>query len=241
MKLSVIIPAYNEEKLIAYCLENLAVALASVTDPVFESELIVVDNNSTDRTAEIAKKAGAAVVFEPINQIARARNRGTEAAAGEWLLFVDADTWPGVAVLRNLRAVIERGGAVGGGSTMRIDSIPRAARILEMLWNFISPRFGWAAGGFFFCRADAFHELGGFSGELFASEEIDFSRRLGRWGRARGLHFVILKGSPVLSSGRKAKIYSGREMLVHTWRMFRNPRKALRSREDCKIWYDGRR
>ena len=60
----------------------------------WDFELIVCDNNSTDRTAEIARAAGATVVFEPVNQIARARNSGAAAATGDWLIFVDADSHP---------------------------------------------------------------------------------------------------------------------------------------------------
>ena len=62
-------------------------------------ELIVCDNNSTDRTAEIARNAGARVVFEPVNQIARARNRGAAAATGDWLIFVDADSHPSAGLV----------------------------------------------------------------------------------------------------------------------------------------------
>ena len=57
-----------------------------------EGQLIVVDNNSSDATAQIARDHGATVVYEPVNQIARARNRGAEAAEGEALIFLDADS-----------------------------------------------------------------------------------------------------------------------------------------------------
>ncbi len=60
--------------------------------PGLTHEIIVVDNNSTDLTAELAKQAGAKVVFESINQIGRARDTGATAATGDWLLFVDADS-----------------------------------------------------------------------------------------------------------------------------------------------------
>ena len=78
-------------------------------------ELIVCDNNSTDRTVEIARAAGAQVVFEPHNQISRARNRGAGAATGEWLLFVDADSTPSRELFEDLREAIEGGRVLGGG------------------------------------------------------------------------------------------------------------------------------
>ena len=71
MKLSVIVPAFNEEKYIAGCLQSIRKAMGAQARPGFEWELIVCDNNSTDATAELAGKENARVVFEPINQIGR--------------------------------------------------------------------------------------------------------------------------------------------------------------------------
>ena len=64
MKLSVVIPAWNEEQLLPACLDSVRMAFAARPDQ--SPEVIVVDNNSTDRTAEIARAAGAQVVFEPV-------------------------------------------------------------------------------------------------------------------------------------------------------------------------------
>ncbi len=94
MKISIIIPAFNEERLLGGTLAQVKSAMDVFTRRRWESELIVCDNNSTDHTAEIARAAGATVVFEPENQIARARNSGAAAAAGDWLIFVDADSQP---------------------------------------------------------------------------------------------------------------------------------------------------
>src|SRR5678815_1294200 len=94
MKISIIIPAFNEERLIAHTLASVQHGTAEFVRRGWETEVIVCDNNSTDRTAEIARAAGAKVVFEPVNQIARARNSGAAAAGGDWLIFVDADSNP---------------------------------------------------------------------------------------------------------------------------------------------------
>lgn len=92
MHLSIIIPAFNETRLIESCLQSVSTSLVGNGRPDFKSEIIVVDNNSTDNTAELARQAGAQVVFEPINQIGRARDAGAAEAMGDWLLFVDADS-----------------------------------------------------------------------------------------------------------------------------------------------------
>ena len=80
MKVSVIIPAWNEEQLLPACLESVRMAFAARPD--LRPEVIVVDNNSTDGTAALANAAGARVVFEAKNQIARARNTGAAVATG---------------------------------------------------------------------------------------------------------------------------------------------------------------
>jgi glycosyltransferase involved in cell wall biosynthesis len=94
VKISIIIPAFNEERLLGASLRQIKAAAGAFTARGWEVELIVCDNNSTDRTSEIAYAAGADVVFEPVNQIARARNSGAAAASGDWFIFVDADSHP---------------------------------------------------------------------------------------------------------------------------------------------------
>jgi glycosyltransferase involved in cell wall biosynthesis len=89
LKLSVVVPAFNEEKLLAATLRHIRAGLHGFDQNGWATELVVCDNNSTDRTARVARSAGARVVFEPVNQISRARNAGAAAAVGDWLLFVD--------------------------------------------------------------------------------------------------------------------------------------------------------
>src|SRR6266480_4245946 len=82
------------------------------------AELIVCDNNSDDRTAEIARAAGARVVFEPVNQIARARNTGAAHAAGEWLIFIDADSQPSRELFAEAAEAMQGGRCLAGGATL---------------------------------------------------------------------------------------------------------------------------
>lgn len=231
MKISVIVPAFNEEKLLAATLARIREATAGL-----DAELIVCDNNSTDRTAEIARQAGAKVVFEPVNQISRARNSGAAAASGDWLVFVDADSLLGHELLQDLVEALRSGRYVGGGATVRFDEADRASHAAVAIWNAISRTMRWAAGSFVFCRSDAFRAIGGFSTELYASEEIDFSRRLKRLGA-----FTILHRHPLRTSGRKVRLYSKREYFRLLARIVFSGGRALKRRDDCFAWYDGRR
>lgn len=241
MKISVIIPAFNEEKHLGVCLESVRSAIEALAQPGLDSEVIVVDNNSNDRTSEIAERGGAAVVFEPHQQIGRARNVGARAASGDWLLFIDADSQLRAHSLAEMLDCIKSDRYCGGGCLIAIDRAPRAAHLMVGLWNWISSRTGWAAGSFLFCRADAFAEIHGFSDSLYAGEEIDLSRRLKRWGKSRGLAILILRGTPHVSSGRKFYLYGKRELLLHLGRCLVLAPWVLRSRRHLGFYYDDRR
>ncbi|MCA1623296.1 MAG: glycosyltransferase [Acidobacteria bacterium] len=89
MKFSVIIPAYNEENYLPNTLAAIKIALARIDSP---AEIIVVDNESADKTALIAESYDAKVILEKEHNIAKVRNTGAKSAAGEVLIFVDADT-----------------------------------------------------------------------------------------------------------------------------------------------------
>ncbi|MEW5905570.1 MAG: glycosyltransferase [Elusimicrobiota bacterium] len=241
MKISVVIPAYNEEKLLGACLESVKDAFGGPAGNGLPHEVIVCDNNSSDSTARIAAAAGARVVFEPVNQIGRARNAGAAAAAGEWLLFIDADSRLSVSTLEQLRAAIAGGACCGGGARVGLESAPPLpGRAAAWLWNLISRTFRLAAGSFIFCRADAFRDTGGFSRELYAAEELDLSRRLTRWGKEKKLSFVILPG-PHMSSGRKLRLYSVTDFLVLLFFLAFRPGRTLRDPGRLKYLYDGRR
>lgn len=241
MHLSIIIPAFNEEHLIETCLQSISTSLAANYKVGFSSEIIVVDNNSTDDTAHLARQAGARVVFEPINQIGRARNAGAAVAAGDWLLFVDADSILNPGLLSEILQLIEEGRSVGCGSTIRMEGLPWWADWGVKLWTVTSVTFHWAAGALVVCRSDAFREVGGFNQELYAADEITLSRQLRQWGRRRGLEFVILTKCPLETSARKVMLYSAGEIFGQILRVLLHPRRSLQDKKQLPIWYDGRR
>ena len=182
LRLSVVIPAYNEAKLISGTIGAVRRSLASAGLGEAEYEIIVCDNASSDATAALAAGAGARVVFEPERQIARARNVGASRARAPWLLFLDADSWPDAALVGELLAVLDDDRVVAGGCTLRMDDVPPVIGVALLAWNLTSRLCRWAAGSFVFCRSDGFRAIGGFGLEFYVAEEIDFSRRIKRWG-----------------------------------------------------------
>jgi len=240
MKISIVVPAYNEEKILRDSISAIRNA-ATAFETGMEWELIVCDNNSTDRTAEIAREGGAQVVFEPINQISRARNRGASVAGGDWLIFVDADSFPTRELFARVATHMRDPKCGGGGCLVQLDGDYPGAQLLVSTWNAISRVLRWAAGSFVFCDARLFREIGGFSEQLFASEEIDLSRRLKQAARAKKRRMVIITEERLVTSSRKMHLYTRGEHLRFMVKVFLFPRKVLASREQCSLWYNGRR
>ena len=229
-RVSLIVPAYNEEFVLPATLQALRDGADALGLP---SELIVVDDGSTDRTAEIAQEMGARVVRVSLRHIAGARNAGGRAATGDVLIFVDADTIVSSGILRDAIAAIDAG-AVGGGAGVRYrDGAARWAALVTAVVIWVMRRAKWAAGCFVFVRRDVFDRTGGFDERYFASEEIHFSRAVKKHGP-----FVMLRGD-VVTSARKAKFFSAgsvfMQFLVMLWP------GSLRRRERLGFWYDGQR
>jgi len=230
--ISFIVPAYNEELLLGPTLLALHAAAQALGEP---HEVIVVDDASTDRTAAVAEEHGARVVPVAHRQIAATRNSGARASAGDFLIFVDADTVVNAAVVRAALQAM-RDGAVGGGCDLRFDGrLPFWGRLL--IWSF-RPLYRvarLASGCFLFCTRRAFEAAGGFDEALYAAEEAAMSRALKRQGR-----FVVLRES-VLTSGRKLRAHSLWEVLRFLCRLAVLGRRGVRERKGLEIWYDARR
>jgi glycosyltransferase involved in cell wall biosynthesis len=235
MDYSIIIPAYNEATELPATMQAIRDAMCTVS---LLGELVVVDNNSSDQTSATAHTHGAdRVVFEPVNQIARARNTGARGCLGRYLIFVDADTRIAPELLAEALRLLEGGNCVGGGATIRFEG---AIGFLGMtgiaLWKQVSKLTRTAAGSFFFCTREAFEAVGGFDEKLYASEEVRCSRLLRKWGRTHGQRFEIISKYPALTSARKLSWYSGPQILGWVALMLLMP-LAVRSRKLCGFWY----
>jgi hypothetical protein len=103
------------------------------------------------------------------------------------------------------------------------------------LWNAVRAAGGWPRVLNFVLR-EAFEAVGGFSERVYASEEIWLSRAVKRWGRRRGLPFVVLRDHPVVTSGRKARWYPAPVILAVAIALLLCPFLVL-SRRFCFVWY----
>jgi len=241
MKVSIVVPAFNEEKMLPLSLGAIRKALEAFDAIGWQTEVIVCNNNSTDRTAEVSQENGAKVVFEPVNQIARARNRGAGEATGDWLIFVDADSFPSPELFARVAEEIKSGKYVGGGCLIKLDQMWPGIFFLLGFWNLVSRLRRWAAGSFIFCERTAFEKVGGFSKNLFVTEELEFSKRLKVYGRNAGKKVKIITDVRMLTSARKMHLYGRREHLRFLLKAMLLHKRVVSSREECHPWYDGRR
>jgi len=179
-KVSVVMPAYNEAEFIETTLK----ALLAQTYKDFE--LIVVDNNSTDNTGEIAKRYGARVIVEKEKGVAAARNTGFANAKGEIIACTDSDSIPPANWVEQIVEAYKKNPsmvAFGGGGLLY--SGPNDARAAA---RFLFPSFslldrylsgGWNLNGFnLSVRSEAFKKIGGFRKDLVMGEDIDLAKRL---------------------------------------------------------------
>lgn len=232
VRLSVVIPAYNEESELPATLEA---ANKAIAESGLACELIVSDDDSTDRTPQIAAEFGAIVHHAHCRQIAGNRNAGASVARGEILLFVDADTRITVDSLRGVDQAV-RAGADGGGSLIEFDKpCPLWARaaIKPMMW--IYPRLGLASGAFLYCTREMFDSIGGFDESYYAAEEAIMSRAIARRG-----NFVFLR-CPVVTSSRKLRSYSMLEIWSLILKMAFGGHRWARSQKGKQIWYEENR
>ena len=233
--ISFIVPAHNEQACLGRTLHAIHESARGIGRPY---EVIVVDDASTDATAEIARQNDARVVSVNHRQIAATRNSGARAAKGGRFFFVDADT---VVNSRTIGAVLHAmdNGAVGGGAATAVDKnekVPFYARLLLVSLAFAPKLVGFTGGAFMFCTREAFYATGGFNERMYWAEEGGFALALKRQGR------FFVPWESVLTSGRRFRKVSGMKLFGGGLRMIFSPIKSFTRRSSVeKIWYDSDR
>jgi len=230
--ISFIVPAYNEELELSSTLEAIRAAASVAAQPF---EIIVVDDASTDATPEIAKRAGARVVSIHRRQIAAARNAGARAALGEYLFFIDADTRINRSHVTEAMNALEAGYSGGSARGVMDGFIPLWSRIFLRVFCTVYFGLNLGAGAFLFTTRRNFQATRGFDEQYFAGEEVYFSLELRKLGR-----FKVLR-EPVVTSGRKLRMYPAKEILGTLLIMIVGGPRMARSRAKLRLWYDGKR
>ena len=224
--ISVVIPAHNEEKYIATCLESVKRAAARLNEGSDCVETVVVANRCTDRTAEIAEDSGAVVVINDARCIAQVRNAGVRASRGGIVVTVDADSAMSELALCEVRKILESGRYIGGGTPTRFDrmSVGIFFSAVYVAWNLIPVmlrnKAALSGGMFWFYRRD-FEAAGGFDESLVSLEDMDFAARLNKLGVSMGKTYGTLKKSYIVTSARKFDMFGD-------WYLIRNRKLTKR-------------
>lgn len=204
MKISIIIPAYNEEKYIGRTLESIK-RLELKND--WDLETLVINGGSTDKTANVVKKYKARVVDEPHKGIGFARQEGIRHAKGEIIIFTDADTTvPKDWIIKYVNVLIKSEVVFAYGNFKVTDGKFPYYHFI----NYIQPFSIWlmqhvlrqpiAPGqNMAFWREKAL-QVGGFDENILLFEDIDFAIRMKKIGKV-----IYLPDQTVYSSGRRSK------------------------------------
>jgi glycosyltransferase involved in cell wall biosynthesis len=217
MTISIIIPAFNEARFLPATLMHVRQAADYFgADSDRRVEIIVVDNASSDGTAEIAVAAGARVIQFPEHNIARVRNAGANAATGELLIFLDADTLiPEVALSRIAQAMHDPT-CLGGAVDIEYQPAKTSIRFYLRLWRLIGLTLGMAQGALQFCRRDAFWALTGYDETIYMGEDVDFYWRLSKLAKRRKQHLRFLRDIQVVASCRRFDQWTTLRTLIKT-------------------------
>lgn len=200
MKISIVIPAFNEEKYLGKTLSSICSAAARVD----AAEIIVVDNESTDGTAEVAGKFGVKLVTENVHNIGRVRNTGAATASGDVLLFIDADTVVPEEFIARVLQLVRDESCFGGSASVGYTRFERSwVRIYASMWKFWSKVFNMKGGAAQFCRRDVFDKLGGYDETIYLGEDVEFYWRLSKHARQNGGRLGFIEDLSVTTSSRR--------------------------------------
>lgn len=206
LSISLIIPAHNEEAHIGACLDSVFKYAQGKFD-----EVIVVDNASTDKTAEVARSKGARVVFEGRKGLTHARQKGLESVSNEYVAYIDADCrltpkWFSTVEYH----LAKHPNAISLTGPVWYFDGPRPLRVVIWILEWITiPLACWIAGygvigGNFVVRRDALIAIGGFDpGIAFYGEDTDIARRLAKHG------YVLLRMDLVVATSMRRFLHDG--------------------------------
>lgn len=204
--LSIVIPTFNEEHYIGKLLKNLR------SQTYKDIEIIVADNNSTDKTRSIVKSYKAQIVDGGHQGFGR--NNGAKHAKGEIILFLDADvSLPKDFLEKGLKEFQERSADI---ACCYFDSrgFSFSMKLLYSLWNSSKyvrrdTKFPDGEGQCLWIKKSVFKKVGGFDLKLKIAEDSEFIQRAAQ----KGFHYEVLTTRFVPSCRRYKNVSAMRVML----------------------------
>jgi len=193
LTVSVVVPTYNEEKLIGRTLKNLRKITPKGT------EIIVCDGHSKDGTMKIARKYARAIL-EHGHSIGAGRNTGAEASKGDILWFVDADTFPTKEFYEKMMKTFEDDKVLCVGAHIMPENASTFRKVFFHFLNFIVAATVFVgkasiAGSCVAYRRSIFMQLNGFDTETASAEDMGLSQRVAAVGKVVFLYHVVVPTS----------------------------------------------
>ena len=232
MRLSFVVPAYNEEAYLPACLESILEQTRELSEPV---EIIVVNNASTDRTREVALGyAGVRVVDEPNKGLTFARQAGFAASTGELIANVDSDSRLTPGWVRKVLAEFAGDAKLVAlsGPFVYYDLTPRqrvsvrifyvAAFLVYAINRYVLRAGSMVQGGNFVLRRDALEKIGGFNTEIaFYGEDTDIARRMNAVGDVKFTFDLKMFSSARRLKNEGMMTIAARYTMNYLWTTFR--------------------
>jgi glycosyltransferase involved in cell wall biosynthesis len=204
MSISIVVPAFNEADYLAETIVSLNRAKAFLRgENGLDAELIVVDNDSDDSTAEVARNLGASLATEAQHNIAKVRNTGARVSRGETIIFVDADTVVPENFLARIVEAMSDDGCFGGAVDLDYRPMKLSIKAYLEFWRLAGKFTGTAQGAAQFCRKEVFLTLHGYDETLFMGEDVEFFWRLRRLAKKQNGRVAFIRDIRVRPSTRR--------------------------------------
>lgn len=237
IKITVVIPAYNEERYIAKTLQALSNAKTRYEKKTMNKiEVLVVNNNSSDKTALICSKYDVRLLQEKNQQIAACRNHGARVSKGEILIFLDADTIVPMNFFKIIEKNLSTQKIIGGSAKLISDNNNMISKIMYALWNIFSLLLPFK-GAVLYCYRDTFFEIGGFDESFYALEDVKFSIQLKKIGKKYNKKFISNKSLSVITASRKFKNIEMKKIIKMIHQILLNPFSFYRKKEIVGCWF----
>lgn len=233
MSISIIIPVRNEEKSLPKCINSIKIASSYIDNEV---EIIAVINRCTDNSEEVAKNLNCKIVHCLEKNLSKIRNEGIKNATSDIIITVDADSIISKKLLLKVVTSLNTNKYIGGGVSILPErwSLGILCTLLTLIPFFL---FWRISAGLFFTKKEYIKAIGGFNENMYSAEDIDFAKRLKKFGQTRNLKYKNLFSAYIITSCRKFDKFGD-------WYALKNPKlmlkllKGKKSKEADKIWYD---
>lgn len=239
--ISMIIPAYNESRLLPALLDSVDHARQRFHAGADQVEVIVADNVSTDDTAALAAARGCRVARVEKRAIAAARNGGAAIASGHLVAFIDADSRIHPETFNAIAVTMAKDHVIVGATGV----VPERWSLgIFVTWAIMTPMV-WLTGvdaGVVFCRRADFQAIGGYDEELLYAEDVKILFTLKKLGRARGQRFERPSNVKAVTSARKFDKHGDWHFIIEMplagWRVLFNKEHGKKFAD--KYWYNDR-